>query len=96
VFFPSCGWADRARRRRPLGNLRSWLVYRTEILSCHWPGSGVGRHNCGCRVDGPLSLPHNRSWVFPCLGVRTPNSKWQGSRSSRLNTRLAGVKPVVS
>jgi hypothetical protein len=40
-----------------------------DILSFHWPASSVGRHNDGCHVDGPRSLPHDRLWVAPCLEV---------------------------
>jgi hypothetical protein len=90
----SCGLDDRATLCRLLGNLLSWLLYRIEFSSGRWPASDVGGYNCGCRVDGPLSLPHNRLGLS--LSGATPNSRSQGSRSSRPNTRLAGVKPVVS
>jgi hypothetical protein len=40
-------------------------VYHTEFSSGHWPASGIGGHNCRCRVGGPLNL----LWVVPCLGV---------------------------
>jgi hypothetical protein len=65
----SCRLGDRATLCRLFGNLQSWLVYRIEFSSGRCPPSDVGGYNCGCRVHGPLSLPHNRLWVFPCLGV---------------------------
>jgi hypothetical protein len=63
----SCGLGDRATFCHPRGNLQSWLICHAEFSSCHWPASGVGGHNGGCHVDGPLRLPHDRLWVVPCL-----------------------------
>jgi hypothetical protein len=64
-----CMLDDRATLSRPRGNLRLCLVCRNEFSSGHWPASGVGRHNFGCRVDGTLNLLHDRLWVVPWLGV---------------------------
>jgi hypothetical protein len=62
-FFVWVGWW--ASFCRPCGNLHSCLVFRNEFSSGRWPASGVGRHNCGCLVDGPLNLPHDsRSFLF--------------------------------
>jgi hypothetical protein len=65
----SCGLGDRATLCRPLGNRRSWLVYRTKFSSGRMPTSGFIGHNCGCHIAGPPTLPRNRLWVFPCLGA---------------------------
>jgi hypothetical protein len=69
VISYSCGLGDTATPIRPHGSLCSWLFYRTEFSSDHWPASGVGVHSHGCRVGGLLILPHDRLWVVTCLGV---------------------------
>jgi hypothetical protein len=89
VTLLSCNWADRAAGRRLRSRPGSWPICLNEFSSGHCPASGIGGHNCGCRVDGPLNLPHNRLWVVP-------NSRWEGSRNSLSNTRLAGIKPKLS
>jgi hypothetical protein len=65
VISFSCGLGDRATPCPPRGSLCSWLAYRTEFSSDHWPASGVGRHSRGCLVGGLLILPHDRLWVVP-------------------------------
>jgi hypothetical protein len=65
----SCGWADRDICRRPRDSPGSWSMCRNEFSSGHWPTSGVGGRNCGCSVDGPLDLLHDRLLVVPCLGM---------------------------
>jgi hypothetical protein len=69
VISFSCGLGDTAIPCPPRGSLRSWLVYRAEFSSDHWPASGVGGHSRGCRAGGLLILPHDRLWLVPCLGV---------------------------
>jgi hypothetical protein len=72
VYFPFVlVGLDRVALCRPGGNLRSYsyLVYRTELSSDHWPHSIVGGYNFGCYVDGPLSLPHDQLLVLPCLEI---------------------------
>jgi hypothetical protein len=66
---PSCGSNDRGTIFRPPGSPHSWPVYRNEFSSYHWAASGVGEHNCGCRVEGPLNLLRDRVWVVPCRGL---------------------------
>jgi hypothetical protein len=95
AISPSCGLGNRATVCCPLGNLQNWLVYHTEFSSGRWPASGVGGHTGVCHVDGPLSLLHNRLWVFPCLRVpRIAGRRVVGVLARTLG--LAGVKPVVS
>jgi hypothetical protein len=69
AISPSCGMGDRATLCRPPGNLGSWLIYRNEFLSGHWPASGVGGHNFGYHVCGSFNFPHDQLSVVPCLGV---------------------------
>jgi hypothetical protein len=59
---------DRGTFCHPRGSPRSLPVCRNEFSSGHWPASGVGRHNCECRVDGSLNLSRDQLWVFPCRG----------------------------
>jgi hypothetical protein len=65
----ACGLGDRAILCCPPGSPRSWPVCRNEFSSGRWPASGVVRHDCGCRVDGPLNLQRDRLWVVPCRGL---------------------------
>jgi hypothetical protein len=69
VISFSYGLGDRATPSPPRGSLCSWLVYRTEFISDHWPASGVGENSRGSRVGGVLILPHDRLWIVSCLGV---------------------------
>jgi hypothetical protein len=63
--------------------------------NCLSHDTAVGGHDCGCHVGGPLKFPRDRLSVVPYRGG-CPDSRTQGSRSYLPNTRLAGVKPVVS
>jgi hypothetical protein len=66
AISPSCGLGDSTTLCRPHGSPRNWPVCCSEISSSQWPASGDGGRNCGCHVDGPLSLPLDRLWVIPC------------------------------
>jgi hypothetical protein len=66
----SCRLGDRATLCHPRGSLCSWPVRHNEFLSGHWPALGVGRHNCGCHVDGPLNLPRTGLDVSHTVGHR--------------------------
>jgi hypothetical protein len=50
-------------------SLRIWPVCCNKFSSGHWPAPRVGGHNCGCRIDSPINLARDWSWVVPCRGM---------------------------
>jgi hypothetical protein len=64
-----CGLGNRATLCRPCVSPHSWPVLHNEFSSSHWPTSGVGKHNCGCDVDGPLYLLYDQLWAVSCRRV---------------------------
>lgn len=64
-----CGSDEVATLIRPLVNPHNWPVYGTAFLSYYWPAAEVGGHSCGCRADGPASLPHSRLLAVLSLEV---------------------------
>jgi hypothetical protein len=85
-----CRLGDRATLCRSHGGPHSWPVYCNEFLSSHWPAANVGRHNCECHADDQLNLLCNWLWIVPYWGM----PQTAGCRLP--NTRLAGVKSIIS
>jgi hypothetical protein len=83
---PSFWLGDGATLCRTPVSPQSWPGGRTDFSSGHWPASGVDRHNCGCRVDGPLNFPHDLLWVIPCQGM----PQIAGSRAVRVLFQALG------
>jgi hypothetical protein len=75
---------EKAKQETSMKQAGSTQLRSHNEFSFGWPASGVGGHNCECRmIDVGRSLSGSAS-----------NSRSQGSQGFLPNTVLAGVKPL--